>query len=216
MTRPPPYTVHLDADVAQQLAEQGGALLVLGLPEGSYFGIDHMVSSVAKLAGAEENRMPQNSLRAGPRDFGKHYRICIYFANESVFASRQHAHESSPTIHAAQAFHVGPRFQGVKMLPPGVHFAAYSVPGSARHGGGMGPLTGFFFSVDKGTGIAGGGGRGGGSSSHTHGTVVVRRYDRQQELLVEMPEEEVGGRVVWREVGVGGWVGEGGTRPEEG
>ncbi|PNW83398.1 hypothetical protein CHLRE_05g244750v5 [Chlamydomonas reinhardtii] len=130
MTRPPPYTVHLDADVAQQLAEQGGALLVLGLPEGSYFGIDHM------------------------------------------------------------AFHVGPRFQGVKMLPPGVHFAAYSVPGSARHGGGMGPLTGFFFSVDKGTGIAGGGGRGGGSSSHTHGTVVVRRYDRQQELLVEMPEEE--------------------------
>ncbi|KXZ46125.1 hypothetical protein GPECTOR_46g194 [Gonium pectorale] len=37
-----PYSVKLDAGLAQQLASQGGALLVLGLPEGSYFGIDHM------------------------------------------------------------------------------------------------------------------------------------------------------------------------------
>lgn len=38
-----PYSLDLDPSVAQQLADQGGTLLVLDLPEGSYFGIDHMV-----------------------------------------------------------------------------------------------------------------------------------------------------------------------------
>ena len=38
-----PYALHLDPGVAQQLAEAGGTLLVLDLPEGSFFGIDHMV-----------------------------------------------------------------------------------------------------------------------------------------------------------------------------
>ncbi len=40
-----PYSLNLDPSVAQQLADQGGTLLVLDLPEGSYFGIDHMVGS---------------------------------------------------------------------------------------------------------------------------------------------------------------------------
>lgn len=39
-----PYSLHLDPDVAQQLADQGGALLILDMPEGSYFGVDHMAS----------------------------------------------------------------------------------------------------------------------------------------------------------------------------
>jgi A1 cistron-splicing factor AAR2 len=79
---------------------------------------------------------------------------------------------------------VGPRFQGVKMLPPGPHFLCYSVPGSQRHGGGMGPLTGFFFDV------AAGAAEGQGAA----GTVVVRRYDAAVELLRPLEPEEVGPR----------------------
>lgn len=46
MSETAPYTVQLEADVAQQLADRGGALLIIGLPVGSYFGIDHMVRDV--------------------------------------------------------------------------------------------------------------------------------------------------------------------------
>ncbi|GFR44547.1 hypothetical protein Agub_g5818, partial [Astrephomene gubernaculifera] len=127
-----PYAVRLDPGVAQQLADQGGALLILDLPEGSYFGIDHM------------------------------------------------------------AFHCGPRFRGIKMLPPGPHFVCYSVPGSQRHGGGMGPLTGFFVNITAATAAGATGAAGSGSRSTTAGggTVIVRRYDATQELLVGLPEEE--------------------------
>ncbi|GLC38850.1 hypothetical protein PLESTM_000786600 [Pleodorina starrii] len=120
-----PYSVRLDPDVAQQLADQGGALLVIGMPEGSYFGIDHM------------------------------------------------------------AFRCGPRFRGIKMLPPGPHFVCYSIPGSERHGGGMGPVTGFFFHI-----AAASGNPDGGESGASTANVIVRRYDAAEELLVELPDEE--------------------------
>ena len=70
------------------------------------------------------------------------------------------------------------------MLPPGPHFACYSIPGKQQHGGGMAPVSGFFFVVPE----AGQKGVGGGRSQQS---VLVRRYDPQQELLVEMEEAEV-------------------------
>ncbi|GIL64627.1 hypothetical protein Vafri_18522 [Volvox africanus] len=121
-----PYSVHLDANVAKQLVDQGGVLLVLGLPEGAYFGIDHM------------------------------------------------------------AFRCGPRFRGIKMIPPGPHFACYSVPGAEHRGGSMGPVTGFFFTVTAGPGLS----TGVTGVWNSTDNVFVRRYDASEELLVEPPEDE--------------------------
>ncbi|GLI71125.1 hypothetical protein VaNZ11_016185 [Volvox africanus] len=121
-----PYSVHLAADVAKQLVDHGGVLLVLGLPEGAYFGIDHM------------------------------------------------------------AFRCGPRFRGIKMIPPGPHFACYSVPGAEHRGGSMGPVAGFFFTVTTGSSLSAG--VAGGLNSTDN--VFVRRYDAGEELLVEPPEDE--------------------------
>lgn len=43
-TLPPPYTVApLDPQQAQQLAEQGAAILLLDVPMGSLIGVDHQV-----------------------------------------------------------------------------------------------------------------------------------------------------------------------------
>ncbi|GIL90158.1 hypothetical protein Vretimale_16402 [Volvox reticuliferus] len=84
------------------------------------------------------------------------------------------------------AFRCGPRFRGIKMLPPGIHFACYSVPGSEHRGGSMGPVTGFFFNITAGSGrsagVAGG--------SKPTDNVCVRRYDATEELLMEPPEDE--------------------------
>ncbi len=68
-----------------------------------------------------------------------------------------------------QSFVVGPRFRGVKMLPPGPHLVSYN----AASGGGaeLAPTTAFFAHVPA---------RG----------VLVRRWDAAAELLADVGEEE--------------------------
>lgn len=44
---PPPYTVApMDAQQAQQLVEQGAAVLLLDVPQGCLIGVDHQVLHV--------------------------------------------------------------------------------------------------------------------------------------------------------------------------
>lgn len=78
----------LDPELARQLFFEGAAVVVLGVPEGTEFGIDY------------------------------------------------------------STWTVGPRFRGVKMIPPGVHFLHCS---AGRAGGGRetGPRTGFFLSLQR-------------------------------------------------------------------
>lgn len=40
-----PYSVHLDPDVAHELASKGAALLLLDVPPGTHIGIDHQASA---------------------------------------------------------------------------------------------------------------------------------------------------------------------------
>uniref|UniRef100_M8BUL2 Protein AAR2 homolog n=1 Tax=Aegilops tauschii TaxID=37682 RepID=M8BUL2_AEGTA len=68
-----------------------------------------------------------------------------------------------------QVFSVGPRFRGIKMVPPGPHFLHYCSP--SRHGNEFAPTVGFFLT--------------------THPSqVVVRRWHAQEERLVTLSEEE--------------------------
>ncbi|KAM3393488.1 hypothetical protein ACQJBY_014289 [Aegilops geniculata] len=68
-----------------------------------------------------------------------------------------------------QVFSVGPRFRGIKMVPPGPHFLHYCSP--SRHGNEFAPTVGFFLT--------------------THPSqVVVRKWDAQEERLVTLSEEE--------------------------
>ena len=69
-----------------------------------------------------------------------------------------------------QSFVVGPKFCGVKMLPPGPHLVSYN---SASSGGAeLAPTTSFFVHVPA-------------------RSVTVRRWDAGAELLAELDEEEV-------------------------
>ncbi|XP_068023465.1 protein AAR2 homolog [Melanerpes formicivorus] len=78
----------LEPELARELFVEGAAVVVLGVPEGTEFGMDY------------------------------------------------------------SSWAVGPRFRGVKMIPPGVHFLHCS---AARAGGGRetGPRTGFFLSLQR-------------------------------------------------------------------
>ncbi|VAH39934.1 unnamed protein product [Triticum turgidum subsp. durum] len=68
-----------------------------------------------------------------------------------------------------QVFSVGPRFRGIKMVPPGPHFLHYCSP--SRRGNEFAPTVGFFLT--------------------THPSqVVVRRWHAQEERLVTLSEEE--------------------------
>ena len=69
-------------------------------------------------------------------------------------------------------FTVGPRFQGIKMLPPGAHFISYRATDSQ---GGVSPATGFFIFAQP-------------------RQVIVKRWDPQTETLVDLEEEEEQGR----------------------
>ena len=69
----------------------------------------------------------------------------------------------------AQSFTVGPKFRGVKMLPPGLHHVAYSAP--AAQGPAFAPTASFFFLAAS---------RG----------VAVRRWDPATELLLELQDPD--------------------------
>lgn len=68
-----------------------------------------------------------------------------------------------------QMFSVGPKFKGIKMVPPGPHFIYYR--SSSRHGNEFAPTVGFFLT--------------------THPSeVIVRRWNAQDERLIKLSEEE--------------------------
>eukprot|EP00201_Polytomella_parva_P023203 CAMPEP_0175043886 /NCGR_PEP_ID=MMETSP0052_2-20121109/3469_1 /TAXON_ID=51329 ORGANISM="Polytomella parva, Strain SAG 63-3" /NCGR_SAMPLE_ID=MMETSP0052_2 /ASSEMBLY_ACC=CAM_ASM_000194 /LENGTH=177 /DNA_ID=CAMNT_0016307061 /DNA_START=40 /DNA_END=570 /DNA_ORIENTATION=+ len=49
MTTSKLYTVNLDSQTAEKLVDEGGSVLVLGLPLGTAFGIDHQVFTIGPL-----------------------------------------------------------------------------------------------------------------------------------------------------------------------
>ena len=69
-----------------------------------------------------------------------------------------------------QSFVVGPKFCGVKMLPPGPHLVSYNAASSG--GAELAPTTSFFVHAPA-------------------RSVAVRRWDAGAELLAELEEEEV-------------------------
>ncbi|KAL3685817.1 hypothetical protein R1sor_003839 [Riccia sorocarpa] len=66
-----------------------------------------------------------------------------------------------------QMFVVGPNFRGLKMILPGPHFVYYS--SRSKHGGDSSPVTGFFIYANN-------------------SQVIVRRWDPQEERLVELSD----------------------------
>lgn len=68
-----------------------------------------------------------------------------------------------------QMFSVGPNFKGIKMIPPGIHFIYYSSPSNREAE--FSPMVGFFIDA-------------------TSAQVIVRRWDKKEERLVKVSEEE--------------------------
>nr|CAD1842683.1 unnamed protein product [Ananas comosus var. bracteatus] len=68
-----------------------------------------------------------------------------------------------------QLFSTGPKFKGIKMIPPGPHFIYYS--SSNKEGNEFAPMVGFFLA--------------------THPTeVVIRKWHQQEERLIKVSEDE--------------------------
>jgi len=70
------------------------------------------------------------------------------------------------------SWNTGEKFLGVKMIPPGLHFVYYSTAGQGSSGPQLAPRTGFFHTFHQ-------------------GEVVVKRYDKSSEELVDVGEDEV-------------------------
>nr|CAB3486445.1 unnamed protein product [Digitaria exilis] len=70
-----------------------------------------------------------------------------------------------------QVFSVGPKFKGMKMVPPGPHFIYYC--SSSRSGSEFAPTVGFFLTTQP-------------------TEVIVRKWDPQEERLIKLSEEEMG------------------------
>ena len=68
-----------------------------------------------------------------------------------------------------QGFVVGPKFKGVKMLPPGPHMVSYN---AASRTGDFAPTISFFTHLET-------------------REVLIRRWDAEQELLIELHPDEV-------------------------
>ncbi|XP_062886607.1 protein AAR2 homolog [Mobula hypostoma] len=105
--------MEMDQELAKKLFFEGGTLIILGVPEGTEFGIDY------------------------------------------------------------NCWQVGPKFKGVKMIPPGIHFMYFSAV-NCRGGQVTGPRTGCFFHVKQ-------------------REILVKRWDKKEEeiVLVEASEEEL-------------------------
>ncbi|KAM8946156.1 protein AAR2 homolog [Pelodytes ibericus] len=82
-------SIDMDPELARQLFFEGATLVILGVPEGSEFGIDY------------------------------------------------------------NSWQVGPRFRGVKMIPPGVHFIHYSMTRKDGARSETGPRTGMFLHLEQ-------------------------------------------------------------------
>ncbi|XP_053571979.1 protein AAR2 homolog isoform X2 [Bombina bombina] len=82
-------STEMDPELAKELFFKGATLVILGVPEGTEFGID------------------------------------------------------------SNSWQVGPRFRGVKMVPPGVHFMHYSSTGKGGSQGETGPRSGIFLHLEQ-------------------------------------------------------------------
>ncbi|XP_072259833.1 protein AAR2 homolog [Pyxicephalus adspersus] len=104
-------SAEMDPDIARRLFFEGATLVILGVPEGSEFGID------------------------------------------------------------LNSWEVGPRFRGVKMVPPGLHFIHYSVKRQGGAPGETGPRSGIFFFLEQ-------------------RDIHLLQWDAQGEEMVPSPQEE--------------------------
>ncbi|XP_078177334.1 AAR2 protein family [Carex rostrata] len=68
-----------------------------------------------------------------------------------------------------QIFSVGPKFKGIKMIPPGCHFLYYS--SSNKEGNDFSPIVGIFLTLHP-------------------SQVVVRRWHQEDERLIKLSEDE--------------------------
>ncbi|KAJ3692384.1 hypothetical protein LUZ60_012734 [Juncus effusus] len=68
-----------------------------------------------------------------------------------------------------QIFTVGPKFRGIKMIPPGCHFVYYS--SSSKEGNEFSPVIGFFITLQT-------------------SEVLVRKWDQREERLIKLSEDE--------------------------
>uniref|UniRef100_A0A8C5R821 Protein AAR2 homolog n=1 Tax=Leptobrachium leishanense TaxID=445787 RepID=A0A8C5R821_9ANUR len=102
---------NMDPELARHLFFEGATLVLLGVPEGTEFGID------------------------------------------------------------CNSWEAGPRFRGVKMVPPGVHFIHYSVKRTGGSRGETGPRTGVFMHLEQ-------------------KDIRLFNWNPQDEVLVPAPEEE--------------------------
>lgn len=143
--QPAPYTVRLDPDAARAAAAAGGALLLLGVPPGTVLGVDHQVCG-GRVEGACGRRVPRAAAGRG--------------------AARARPPSFLPSLHL-QSFTTGPKFAGVKMLPPGPHFVAYA----AARGGAVAPAVWFF-------------------EWAAPGSVAVRRWCAASETLQPLEDED--------------------------
>ncbi|KAM5135723.1 protein AAR2 homolog [Mantella aurantiaca] len=104
-------STEMDPDLARHLFFEGATLVILGVPEGSEFGID------------------------------------------------------------LNSWEVGPRFRGVKMVPPGLHFIHYGVKRQRGAAGETGPRSGIFFFLEQ-------------------RAIHLLRWDAQGEEMVPAPQRE--------------------------
>ncbi|KZV48923.1 hypothetical protein F511_09711 [Dorcoceras hygrometricum] len=68
-----------------------------------------------------------------------------------------------------QMFSSGPKFKGIKMIPPGIHFIYYS--SSNREGSEFSPIAGFFIDARP-------------------SQVIARKWEKKEEIFVKLLEEE--------------------------
>ncbi|XP_068120134.1 protein AAR2 homolog [Hyperolius riggenbachi] len=104
-------STEMDPDLARELFFEGATLVILGVPEGSEFGID------------------------------------------------------------LNSWEVGPRFRGVKMVPPGLHFIHYSAKRLGGAAGETGPRAGMFFYLEQ-------------------KAIHLLRWDAKEEEMVPTSQEE--------------------------
>ena len=87
------------------------------------------------------------------------------------------------------SWNTGEKFLGVKMIPPGLHFVYYSTLGQGSAGPQLAPRTGFGIGISSGRhyvlllGFF---------HMFHRGDVLVKRYDKSSEELVDVGEDEVG------------------------
>jgi A1 cistron-splicing factor AAR2 len=131
-----PYTVKLDAESARELAQRGGTILLLDVPENTAVGVDQQVGH-APLRETTGCSLPPPPL---PND-------------------------ARPLL---QTFLVGPKFKGIKMVPPGTHVISYT---SSSGQGDFGPTTSFFLTIRA-------------------SEVVVRKWNAPEEVLEAMDDDD--------------------------